>query len=148
MSVEISLMYKKKQQGAKDSALWDTRQNRGPIRVCTVYNNSLLSIERIYPFQCLPTYATAKQIALKELIRRVSNAFSKSKMNVSTCPLLSKILAQSFITVVIWVSQLCIFLNACCLSERSLYSSSWAMMFEHIMCSSNLQGTQVSETGR
>ena len=68
-------------------------------------------------------------------------------MNVSTCPLLSKILAQSFITVVNWVSQLCPFLNACCLSDRSLYSSRWAMIFEHTMCSSNLQGTQVKETG-
>ena len=69
-------------------------------------------------------------------------------MNVSTCPLLSKILAQSFITVVNWVSQLCPFLNACCLSDRSLCSSRWAMIFEHTMCSSNLQGTQVKETGR
>ena len=35
--------------------------------------------------------------------------FSKSKINVSTCPPLSKILAQSIITVVNWVSQLCLF---------------------------------------
>ena len=71
----------------------------------------------------------------------VSNTFSKSRMNVSTCPPLSKSLAQSFITIVNWVSQLCLFLNACCLSERSLYASRWAMMCEHTMCSSNLQGT-------
>ena len=53
----------RKQQGTKDSALGYTRQNRSPIRFCTVYNNSLLSVaqKRIYPFQCLPTYATAKQ---------------------------------------------------------------------------------------
>ena len=62
--------------------------------------------------------------------------------------LLSKILAQSFITVVNWLSQLCLFLNACCLSDRSLYPSRWAMIFERTMCSSNLQGTQVRETGR
>ena len=42
-------------------------------------------------------------------------------MNVSSCPLLSKILAQSFITVVNRVLQLCPFPNACCLSDRSLY---------------------------
>ena len=41
----------------------------------------------------------------------MSNAFSKSRMNVSTCPPLSSI-AQSFVTVVNWVSQLCRFLNA------------------------------------
>ena len=73
-------------------------------------------------------------------------AFSNSNMNVSTCPLLSKILAQSFITVVNWVSQDYHFLNACCLSDRSLYSSIWAMTSEHTMCSSNLQCTQVKET--
>ena len=40
----------RKQQGTKDSTLWDTRQNRGPIRFCTVYNNSLSSVaqKRIY----------------------------------------------------------------------------------------------------
>ena len=36
----------RKQQGTKDSALWpwDTWQNRGPTRFCSVYNNSLLSV--------------------------------------------------------------------------------------------------------
>ena len=78
--------------------------------------------KRIYPFQCLATDSIAKQFAFKEFMRGLSNAFSKSNMNVSTCPLLSKILAQSFITVVNWVSQLCPFLNACCLSDIvSLY---------------------------
>ena len=69
----------RKQQWTKDSALWDTRQNRGPIRFCSVYNNSLLSIaqKRIYPFQCLLTYATAKQFALKELMRRGVKCFLK-----------------------------------------------------------------------
>ena len=89
----------------------------------------------------------AKQLLLRSSWGGVSNAFSKSNMNVSTCPLLSRILAQSFITVVNWVSQLCPFLNACCLSV-SVYSSRWVMIFEHTMCSSNLQGTQVKETGR
>ena len=56
-------------------------------------------------------------LILKSSCGRVSKAFSKSKMNVSTYPPLSKILAQSFITVVNWVSQLCLFLNACCLRE-------------------------------
>ena len=33
----------------------------GPNPICSVYNNSLLSVaqKRIYPFQCLPTYVTA-----------------------------------------------------------------------------------------
>ena len=34
----------RKQQGTKDSALWDTRQNLGQIRFCSVYNNSLISV--------------------------------------------------------------------------------------------------------
>ena len=138
------------QQGTKNGALGDTRQNRSPVRFYSIYNNSLLSEAKkgIYPFQCLATDSIAKQFAFKEFMRGCSNAFSKSHTNVSTCPLLSKILAQSFITVVSWVSQLCPFLNACCLSDRSLWSSRWAMIFEHTMCSSNLQGTQVKETGR
>ena len=42
----------RKQQGTKDSALWDTRQNRGPIRFRSIYNNSLLSVAQkwIYLF--------------------------------------------------------------------------------------------------
>ena len=49
----------RKQQGTKDSALWDTRQSQGLIRFCSIYNNSLLSVAQktIYPFQCFPTYA-------------------------------------------------------------------------------------------
>ena len=148
MSVEISLMYiyikKKKKQWTKDSVLWDTRPDRGPIRFCSVYNNALLSVaqKRINPFP------QPNSLLLSSTCGGESNAFSKSKMNVSICPPLSKIFTQSFIIVVNLVSQLCLFLNACCLSERSLYSSRWAMMLEHTMCSSNLQGIQVSETGR
>ena len=132
----------REQQGTKNSALGDTRQNRSPVRFYSIFNNSLLSEakKRIYP--------SLNNLLLRSSWGGISNAFSKSNMNVSTCPLLSKIVAQSFITVVNWVSQLCPFLNACCLSDRSLYSSRWAMIFEHIMYSSNLQGTQVKETGR
>ena len=69
----------RKQQGTKDSALWDARQNWDPIRFCSVYNNSLLSVAQkiIYPFQCLPTYATAQQFALKELMRWGVKCFLK-----------------------------------------------------------------------
>ena len=70
----------RKQQGTKDSALFDTRQNRAPIRLCTVYNNWLLSVaqKRICLFQCFPTYATAKQFALKELMRRGGQMLSQN----------------------------------------------------------------------
>ena len=78
----------------------------------------------------------------------MSKAFSKSKMKVSTGPPLSKILAQSTITVISCVSQLCFFRNACCLSDKSLYSSKCAIIFEQTICSSNLHGTQVRESGR
>ena len=61
----------RKQQGTKDSTLWDTRKNWSPVRFCSIYNNLLLSVahKRIYPFQCLPTYSTAKQFAFKKLMR-------------------------------------------------------------------------------
>ena len=138
----------REQQGTKNGAL-GTPDKTGAQSDFTPFTTTRCCLkQRKYPFQCLATNSIAKQFAFKEFMRGVSNAFSKSNMNVSSCPLLSKILAQSFITIVNWVSQLCPFLNACCLSDRSLYSSRWAMIFEHTMWSSNLQGTQVKETGR
>ena len=79
----------REQQGTKNGALVDTRQNRSPVRFYAIYNNSLFSEakKRIYPFQCLAINSIAKQFAFKEFMRRLSNAFSKSNMNVSTCPL-------------------------------------------------------------
>ena len=124
-----------------------TRQNRSPVRFYSIYNSLLSEAKkRIYPFQCLATDSIPKQFAFKEFMRGCIKCLFK--IQYECVNLSSKILAQSFITVVNWVSQLCPFLNAYCLSDRSLYSSRWAMIFEHTMCSSNLQGTQVKETGR
>ena len=39
-------------------------------------------------------------------------------------------------------------LSECMLSDKSLCSSKCAMILEHTMCSSNLHGTQIRETGR
>ena len=135
----------REQQGTKNGALGDTRQNRSPVRFYSIYNNSLLSEakKRIYPFQCLATDSIAKQFAFKEFMRGCIKCLFKIQYE---CVNLSSIV-QDF-SPINWVSQLCPFLNACCLSDRSLYSSRWAMVFGHTMCSSNLQGTQVKETGR
>ena len=95
-STLLDVIYvQREQQGTKNGALGDIRQNWSPVRFYSIYNNSLLSEakKRIYPFQCFATDFIAKQFAFKEFMRGVSNAFSKSNMNVSTCPLLSKILA-------------------------------------------------------
>ena len=66
-------------------------------------------------------------------MRGVSKAFLKSKINVSTCLPLSEILAQTFITVTNWVSQLCLFLNACSymwtLPDHEGGSLKWAQKF-------------------
>ena len=78
----------------------------------------------------------------------VSKTFLKSNKNVSTWPPASKMLTRSFITVLNWVSQLRFFLKACSLSDRSLCSSRWAIIFVHTMCSSILQGKHVKDTGR
>ena len=78
----------------------------------------------------------------------VSKAFSKFKIKVFTCLSLTKILAQSFITMINWVSQLCLFRNVCCLSDKSLSSSKCAIMLEQTKCSSNLHGTHVKENNR
>ena len=140
----------REQQGTKNGALGGTRQNRSPVRFYSIYNNSLLSEakKRIYPFQCLATDSIAKQFAFKEFMRGCIKCLFKIQYECVNLSSIVKILAQSFITVVNWVSQLYPFRNACCLSDKNLYSSRWAMIFEHTMCSSNLQGTQVKETGR
>ena len=61
----------REQQGTKNGALGDTRQNRSPVRFYSIYNNSLFSEakKRIYPFQCLATNSIAKQFAFKEFMR-------------------------------------------------------------------------------
>ena len=78
----------RKQQGTKDSALWNTRQNRDPIQFCSIYKNALLSVaqKRICPFQSLPTCAAAKQYALKELVRWGVKCFLKICQFVLHCP--------------------------------------------------------------
>ena len=146
---DVIYYVQREQQGTKNCALGDTRQNRSPVRFDSIYNSLLSEAKkRIYPFQCLATDSIAEQFAFKEFMRGFIKCLFKIQYECVNRPLLSKILAQSFITVANWVSQLCPFLNACCLSDRSLYSSRWAMIFEITMCLSNLQGTQVKETER
>ena len=109
LSIWWGVIYvQREQQGTKNGALGDTRQNRIPVRFYSIYNNSLLSEakKRICPFQCLATDSIAEQFAFKEFKRGCIKCLFKINTTVSTCPLLSKILAQSFITVANWVSQL------------------------------------------
>ena len=145
ISVVISLIYNENNTGPR-TVPWGTPDKTGAqsdfipfttTRCCLKQRN------RVFPPIPYPY-----SLHLSSSCRGVSKAFSKSKINVSTCPPLSKILAQSFITVINWVSQLCLFRNACCLSVKSLCSSKCAMILERTMCSSNLHGTQVRETGR
>ena len=91
-------MYKENNKGPRTVP----RGTPGKTAGGSVCNNSLLPVtqKRINPFQCFPTYAIAKQFAVKELVRWGIECLLKSNMNVSTCPPLSKMLAQSFITVV------------------------------------------------
>ena len=140
----------REQQGTKNGALGDTRQNWSPVRFYSIHNNSLLSEakKRIYPFQCFATDSIAKQFAFKEFMRGCIKCLFKIQYECVNLSSIVQDFSPVIITVVSWVSQLCPFLNACCLSDRSLYSSRWAMIYEHTMCSSNLQGTQVKETGR
>ena len=89
-------------------------------------------------FSC--AYAIAKQFVLKELVRWGVKCFLKiSHENVSACPPLFNILAQSFITVVICVSHECML---------SVWKKFISIKMSPDMCSSNLQGTQVREAGR
>ena len=118
-----------------------------PVKFYSVYNNSLLSEakKRIYPFQCLATDSIAKQFAFKEFMRGCIKCLFKIQYE---CVNLSSIV-QDFSPIIYYCSHLSFTTMSFpeCLSDRSLYSSR-AMIFEHTMCSSNLQGTQVKESGR
>ena len=114
-------MYRENNKGPR-TVPWGTPDKTGAQSDFTPFTTTRCCLkqrkESIH-FNVLSPIPYLNNLLLRSSWGGVSNAFSKSNMNVSTCPLLSKILAQSFITVVNWVSQLCPFLNACCLSDRS-----------------------------
>ena len=147
LSIWWDVIYvQREQQGTKNGALWGHPTKPEPSQILLHLQQLIVwSKEKNLSISMSCHQFHSENLLLRSSWGGVSNAFSKSNMNASssTWPLLSKILAQSFITVVNWVSQLYPFLNACCLSDKSLYSSRWA---EHTMCSSNFQGTQVKET--
>ena len=106
LSIWWDVIYvQREQQGTKNGALGDTRQNRSPVRFYSIYNNSLLSEakKRIYPLQCLATDSIAKQFAFKEFMRGCIKCLFKLQYECVNLSSISKILAQSFITVVSWV---------------------------------------------
>ena len=94
----------REQQGTKNGALGDTRQNRSPVRFYSIYNNSLLSEakKRIYPFQCLATDSIAKQFAFKEFMRGCVKCLFKIQYE---CVNLSSIV-QDFSPIIYYRSQL------------------------------------------
>ena len=94
----------REQQGTKNGALGDTRQNRSPVRFYSIYNNSLLSEakKRIYLFQCLATDSIAKQFAFEEFMRGCIECLFKIQYE---CVNLSSIV-QDFSPIIYYRSQL------------------------------------------
>ena len=80
---------------------------------------------------CIESARTVNEMTLNELVKLTTLWTTGPRINVSTYPYLSKIFTISFIMVISWFSQLCHLLNACCMSDKSLYLSKWAMIFEH-----------------
>ena len=91
MSVEISVLYKENNKGPR-TVPWGTPDKTGAQSDFAPFKTTQ---KRIYPFQCLSN-CYSQQFALKELVRWDDkiNTFSKSYKNISTCPPLSRILAQ------------------------------------------------------
>ena len=94
----------REQQGTKNGALGDIRQNRSPVRFYSIYNNSLLSEakKRIYPFQSFATDSIVKQFALKEFMRVCIECLFKIQYE---CVNLSSIV-QDFSPIIYYRSQL------------------------------------------
>ena len=101
----------REQQGTKNGALGDTRQNRSPVRFYSIYNNSLLSEakKRIYPFQCLATDSIAKQFAFKEFMRGCIKDlyllfyFGVNRLNIAISGIKWKVLGRT-IALVAWIN--------------------------------------------
>ena len=93
----------REQQGTKNGALGDTRQNRSPVRFYSIYNNSLFceTKKRICPFQCLATNSIAKQFALKEFMRGCIKCLFKIQYE---CVNLSSVV-QDFSPIIYYRSQ-------------------------------------------
>ena len=93
----------REQQGTKNGALRDNRQNRSPVRFYSIYNNSLLSEakKRIYPFQCLATDSIAEQFAFKFMRGCIKCLFKIQYESVN----LSSIV-QDFSPIIYYRSQL------------------------------------------
>ena len=94
----------REQQGTKNGALGDTRQNRSPVRFYSIYNNSLLSEakKRIYLFQCLATDSIAQQFAFKEFMMGCIKCLFKIQyewVNLSS-------IVQDFSPIIYYRSQL------------------------------------------
>ena len=105
LNVWCHIIYvQREQQGTKNGALGDTRQNRSPVRFYSIYNNSLLSEakKRIYSFQCLATNSTDKQFAFKKFMRGCIKCLFKIQYE---CVYLSSIV-QDFSTNIYYRSQL------------------------------------------
>ena len=153
LNIWYVIYVQREQQGTKNGALGYTRQNRSPVRFYSIYNNSLFSEakKRIYPFQCLATNSIAKQFAFKEFMRGCIKCLFKiqyERVNLSS-------VVQDFSPIIYYRSQLSfttVSFPECMLpiwQELIFIKMShdiWT--YEHTMCSSNLQGTQVKETGR
>ena len=98
----------REQQGTKNGALGDTRQNRSPVRFYSIYNNSLLSEakKRIYPFQCLATDSIAKQFAFKEFMRVCIKCLFKIQYECVNLSSIIGSIVQDFSAIVYYRSQL------------------------------------------
>jgi hypothetical protein len=74
----------------------------------------------------------------------VSNALLKSKITRSTCFFISNDFMMSFMVIMSWLSQECPLRNPCCNGVSILFLSRCLGTWRQVMCSSNLQHTQVS----
>ena len=104
MSVVISLIYNENNTGPR-TVPWGTPDKTEAQSDFIPFTTTLCCLKESIHFRVFPPIPYPYSLNLSSSCGGVSKAFSKSKINVSTCPTLSKILAQSFITVTNWVSQ-------------------------------------------
>ena len=102
----------------------DTLRVWSAIWLHSIYNNLsfFLAQERVYPFQ---------RLLLRSWLGDVSKAFSKSNMNVSTCPFCPNNSPIIFITVVEWVPETSCLSNWSFDNQTMSYRVQWVILISY-----------------
>lgn len=131
--------YIRERQRTDDSAQRYARRKRCPFRLCTI-ETTLCCLQQKYEslqIRVLPITPYLNSLFWEVHDKEYKMSFRSTVWTCVPVHLYRRFLAQSSISVINWASQVRFFfcLNACCLSDKILWSFRCSMIFEFTMCS-------------